>query len=292
MISMAYRKGQVAAATALFVMAIGATQGLRASYVDAVEGANPKNYWRLEEQAGDAQDLGSNPVTGAYGTAVQRSAAGPRPADGYRAFGLNNTAAGFDPASTSDPNSTVDMGNYAPVTGGNPRTILAWINLDVVAAAKNQAITYYGAENSNERFRFEVFGDELSCDVNGSRLTGGDTTLEPGQWYFVGVVVPNIPTPAIEDVQLFVDGMQEMSQGPGTIVRSGNINTGSSADFNVGRHPGKSFNVEGTVDEVVVFDRALSSSEILGLYNAAIPEPGTLGLFAAAALAALTRRRR
>jgi hypothetical protein len=48
----------------------------------------------------------------------------------------------------------------------------------------------------------------------------------------------------------------------------------------------------GYMDEVRIYDRALTATDVTELYNATIPEPGTLAVLTVGGLFALARKRR
>ena len=88
---------------------------------------------------------------------------------------------------------------------------------------------------------------------------------------------------------VFVDGVLSVSQ-------AGNNITDPTFDVIVGGHgrdaadpAGQSFN--GLLDDVRIYDNALTASEIMDARNSVIPEPSTFSLLGLAALGLIRRRR-
>ena len=278
-------------AIALAAAVLCSGSSVQAGYIDAVNSLNPIDYWRLEESTSPAIDSGDPPgQNGAVGSLVDLQQAGPRPSQ-YPGMPANNFAALFATAANNNSNDAgINMGNYAPVTGSGARTVLAWINPSELAS--NNTIVYYGQEAAGKRFRFQTAGNQLSFDING-RAIFGEPVLQTDQWYLAGVVIPD-GAEKVGDVQLWLNGsLQTTTEGT---FADPTINTGSTKDFFIGRHPGAAFDFEGLIDEVAVFNYALSEAQMEGLWTAAntapVPEPGTLLLTAlGAALLALRWRR-
>lgn len=119
----------------------------------------------------------------------------------------------------------------------------------------------------------------------------GGANVNDGQWHhFVGTsdAASNVHT-------LWIDGVNMASQG-----LTGSITSDPNLPLMVGENPqanGREWN--GEIDDVAIWNRALSESEILQIFNAgqagtslgAIPEP-TVGLLGLLSLGLLTIRRR
>ncbi len=265
------RNLSLTAAIALLAL-LGGNSTCEAGYVNYLRGLDPLNYWRLEEASGAAADLGSNNRPGTYGSAVVRRGDGVP----HRGFLPSNYAAQFTTDADGNANNAgVSMGNYAPVTGAGARTILAWINPSDLSGV--HAIVYYGSESNGDRFRLQTMGDRLALDVH-TRFRLGSVPLQLDQWYLVGLTLPS--GGRIHNAQLWINGQRDTgatSEGSG-----GMVSTGSNRPFLIGRHPGASFDFQGVIDEVAVFDRVLTATEMQQLYQSAFaaPEPGTLALAA------------
>lgn len=126
----------------------------------------------------------------------------------------------------------------------------------------------------SEIFRFGIGSNGTAGAVTWSTNDGssindmsGSTTVDDGQWHFV-VATYNVSSATKE---IYVDGQLDTttswggaSLGNGT-ERYGFLGTGSEAsNFNGSRGPSTWF--DGVMDEMFIFDRALSSTEIEDIY--------------------------
>ena len=68
---------------------------------------------------------------------------------------------------------------------------------------------------------------------------------------------------------------------------SASVDTYSANDFELGRDTFHDYYMRSAIDDVKIWDRALSASEVASL----VPEPSTLVLFGLSTVALLTRRR-
>ncbi len=268
-------------------------------YVQYVRGLNPIDYWRLGETSGPAQNLGTpHTPTGTYGSNVTRGADGPNASSGFRNFLPTNRSVQFPLTTAGNSNSVVDLGAYAPVTGDDARTILAWVRPTALNTPTDnpfgiRTILYYGSESANQRFRVHLMENNLALDVRGRGVRVTDTALSVGEWSFIALSMSDGDD--LLDVRLYMNGELQVNK---TILGAAGpltINTGAGPSFLLGRHPGAAFDFEGNIDEVAFFNRALSGEEILQLYelSMAAPEPSTfvlLGLLALALPWALRRR--
>ena len=157
-------------------------------------------------------------------------------------------------------NEYVQMAGYYPVTGGNPRTISAWIKPRDTGAAK--VIAMWGSTAvSGGRFQFVVtVGDKLSIGIEGSSF-GGVVDVEDGFWHHV---VAKCTGNNLNTCSLFVDGSLDTNSGT-----SATIDTTSTNDpLTIGYWPSGTFGpFDGQIDEVRIYNRALTSSEVERLYK-------------------------
>ncbi|MBT4165627.1 hypothetical protein HOE04_01155, partial [archaeon] len=110
---------------------------------------------------------------------------------------------------------------------------------------------YYLGTRSG-KFRFDV--------GNGSGSDGllvSDSGYNENQWYHI-VGTRN----STGNLKLYLDGMQQAE----AYTIEGDIS--NSYTFKIGARNGGTYIFNGTIDEVMVFNRSLSASEVLSLYNA------------------------
>jgi Alpha galactosidase A/Concanavalin A-like lectin/glucanases superfamily/Alpha galactosidase C-terminal beta sandwich domain/Alpha-galactosidase, CBM13 domain len=216
---------------------------------------NPVAYWRFSETSGPTAADSAGGYNGAYGSAVTRGVAGPRPAD-FLGFEITNTAAQF---ANGVNNSWITI--PALNLNTNQVTITAWIY-----PAGNQAaytgLVFCRSGGTVSGMNLNGAGTDLGYTWNNNSGTWGwNSGVQPpaNQWSFVALVVQ----PAGATVYLInTNGQQSATNavanpnqafaGAGTI----GTDTYSSAV--------RAFN--GIMDEVAVFNHALTPAQLQQLY--------------------------
>lgn len=146
----------------------------------------------------------------------------------------------------------------APATGlpidDNDRTLDLWVNVNTFYAGEAFFAGYGSFGSTDQTYHLGTSGRTLFFSQWGQAIHGPD--LETGRWYHVAV------TNAGASVTLYLDGEP---------VASGDlrINTPGRTELFIGSLPGDSSKrVDGLIDEVEVFNRALSASEIRAIFLA------------------------
>jgi hypothetical protein len=91
-----------------------------------------------------------------------------------------------------------------------------------------------------------------------STTVSSNTVATAGQWYFVTAVKSGA------DISIYVNGQLENTSSPGSSFTDTN-----STDLLIGSNISQSAFMNGLIDEVEIFNRALSAGEIEALFNAA-----------------------
>lgn len=162
-----------------------------------------------------------------------------------------------------------EFSGYFGVSGGRPRTVCAWIQ---TAQASGMILTYGGLD-AGTRWLFFVNNSKLQLGVSGANLFS-DQTVADGQWHHVAAVLeaPETGPVTVQHLRLYIDGQP----AAGTYTNpSQPINTGALCPVRIGTiqqttGPLGSF-FAGRMDEVRLYDRALSPEEIAQLYQQGNP---------------------
>ena len=112
--------------------------------------------------------------------------------------------------------------------------------------------------------------------------TVGSTVVNDGAWHQLGLV-SNGTT-----IQLYVDGVAEGT--PSAYTGSGAINS-----LQLGKRFGGSHAISADIDDVAIYDTALSANEMLSLSTnaaVAVPEPSSTALLGLGGIALILRRRK
>lgn len=192
----------------------------------------------------------------------------------------------------------IDGLSYAANAGPAQLTISAWVNTTYAGGGNNWAILdfdrsefFHLSLNGAGRFLFAT--SSLSGGIDDFRSAG--SSYNDGAWHHVTAVYDGT------DKFLYVDGALEATRldphGGASLGRNRNrygyLGDGSeSASYNAGRN---NRYYEGAIDDVALYHRALSPTEVVANYTGAslgaVPEPGS-GLLALLGLGALCARRR
>ena len=253
--------------------------GAGVGYQGVVLSDNPVAYWRMDEASGNTlSDTSGNGHT-ATATNATYGAAHPLYSDPA------NTAVDFGPSSAwAKTDAPILASEFA---GGGDYTIELWFNADTrhqgdllaftQAPSGGHTILLELESNGKIRYLHRVpAGGSGGVDIYSSQL------YDPAEWNHLVAVRQG------GDMALYLNGVQD------PVTASFGANVVDDMDLTFGRLSPTSgirhFN--GLMDEVALYDRALSADEIRMHYYAATPEPATLSLLAAGALGLLARRRR
>ena len=235
-------------------------------YFETVKAAAPVAYWRLGEPSGNRAfnegSLGSA-ADGAYNGDTILGEPGGAP--GSTTLGTENTSVTFDGAG-----DYVQATGYKGITGTDPRTVSAWIKTD---DSGNGPIVSWGTNSAGQKWNFRVQDKNgpagtVRVEVNGGYQVG-TTYVADGEWHHVAATWEDDGVNTnVNDVRLWVDGVL---QGVGASQGQA-INTASGTDVRIGRGIPTDDYFDGGIDEVQIYDRAMSRSEIRALAGLA-PDP-------------------
>jgi len=295
------------AACLLLLFTVGPTADAGSVYSDLViDNTSPVIYWDLNETAGPtwppittANDL--VPIAGGanIGTyhRVELNNAGPRPSDGYLNMDSANAAPRADwygeAVEYTSLNTTAGVGTAA-------YSAQVWFNSS--EPFTGTALNYFfGRGNSGDtRDQVLVSGTSLSvpnrlyfinATSGGPTILEGTTDLAPDTWYHMLLVRDN------EDINVYLNGQPDITGTASWLGGTGDyLSIANRSDFVTATGNG----LRGLVDEVAVWDRALTSQEALNLYEyattgsgpAPVPEPATWGLALIGVLFLLPRYRK
>ena len=205
-----------------------------------VSDPNLVGYWKLDEGAG--------------GTAVDYSGydhhgtltGDPQWADGYDVGALDFGAGDF-----------VDAVDFKGVTGTQSRTVSAWIKTSAIGE-----VASWGANTAGQKWIFRVQESNgtvgaIRVEVNGGYQVGS-IDLRNGQWHHVAAVLDADDNPNVTEITLYVDGAPE----PISAQLDEAIDTAASSNFRIGQSSWGSRPFTGLIDDVRLYDRALTAEEI------------------------------
>lgn len=286
------------------------SQGYGASiYESTVLADGPVAYYRLGELTGSTATNSSTNGSTLDGTYTNFGAGstpsstigqlGPRPGDPSAANtiqGLEADNIGIRSAANSNAQVDVPDNNLLDITGA--LTLEAWVRRDDTQAANgnNEGIVGKFVGGTNQRSYVFYYNSRtgtglpsVGLTLNTSGVSGGNTDFSTtvnipagstsGWTYLAAVYEPGVR------MSVYMNGV---SIGEKTTGLPASPLFAGTAPLWIGRQFSNATNTafEGLIDEVAIYDKALTPAQVLAHYNAAVvPEPGA-GLLAVMAMMA------
>ena len=140
--------------------------------------------------------------------------------------------------------------DYVPISGAADRAVTAWVRM---VSTDVQGIVAWGqiAGQSKWVIRLSTKG-QLRLEIEGAAIKG-NSRLADGEWHHIAVSFANDGTPALGDVDLYADGTLQNHANAAL-----QINTSPTGNLEIGRNLKNDGFFEGSIDEVKIYDRALS----------------------------------
>ncbi len=240
------------------------------------------NAGTVAVRSGNTVDLGDTVITGAVSSVPQDDGLEARfrfngtfddtsgnERDGIESGGTIEFASGpegLGQAGDFDGSGEhLELTGYQGVAGATPRTMSAWIK----TTGNDVAIMGWGNNQSGgDKWVWRTQTGNNGAD-GGLRLevhngyTIGTTDLRDDQWHHVVAVFPDGGT-NVDDIILFVDGQDDGRSGLNDVA----INTNTVRDVWIGNDPiDNDRGWDGLLDEVMIWDVALTPAEVLALYQ-------------------------
>jgi hypothetical protein len=155
--------------------------------------------------------------------------------------------------------SWIDVPDFKGITGTHARTCMAWVWIEP-AGGPTLPILSWGDKNvagGSWDVQINSFG-KLQVQISGGGSMAGVSVANYFEWIHVAAVLPEGGDSA-EDLRLYFNGVQET----GTI-KAGAINTIAKDAMRIGTD-GTSYYFTGRIDDVRVYDRALTAEEIAAI---------------------------
>ncbi len=183
-------------------------------------------------------------------------------------FGNANSAYSFD--GTSNYIRCVNAG----VTGSNSRSVAFWIKTN--STSPGSIISYGNSDSSSQDFRVILHGLGISCGANtdmACTITGSGRGIQYASnntWDFFTIVYDNTLSTNLLNVKIYKNGILATSYCDENITNS--LNTGSTNPLTIGCYHWLSYSgnkqyFSGTLDDIGLWNRALTPDEVLTLYG-------------------------
>lgn len=209
-------------------------------------------WWRFEETAGKT-------AADSSGHGHHGRLEGNLSFDTHSAPGRSGRAIRLD-----GTEECVRVPSFKGVTGTRARTVAAWIK----TAQRTGEIASWGRNEHGQMFIFGHIRGRVGVTPKGGYLYMKAAT-DDDAWHLVAVVVQEASPPNLHDhVKLYKDGEVAEIDDIG-LLDLWPIETGADQDVCLGRR------FKGLLDEVRLYDRALSEEEIKALFKLGTDQPLT-----------------
>lgn len=158
----------------------------------------------------------------------------------------------------------VQADNYAGITGDRSRTCAAWIK----TTGTDGVILSWGLAETGKKWIFRVGSTgQLEVGVwNG--FIRGTSLVNDGQWHHIAAVLENDGYPTLDEIRLYVDGVEQTTSCYNYVGDLPHICTDNTQLVLVGaRYDNLAYAdfFYGVIDDVRIYERALTQTEIQAL---------------------------
>ena len=232
-----------------------------------ISSLSPKGWWRNGDGTGETDSGGGTPAnTDTVGTVANQGSVNTGSGEGNMT-GTNGPTFSTDvpvemfsrySVSLDGTDDYMDVGTVSDLNGSiSAVTLSAWINISSFGRA-----IMSGGSSGSDRFYLQAFNSTNFRYGSGSGFHDFTVpTISTSTWVHVGIVHNGT------SATLYLNGVAS-SSGVQT-VESPNANYGTA--FKVGSYYTGSTYFPGLIDEVAVFNSALSSTNITAIYNSGVP---------------------
>jgi len=158
-------------------------------------------------------------------------------------------------------NDYVEITGYKGVLGANAFSITTWIKTMYIGEDP-QEIVYYGTHDSGQRCEFRVHTDGHIRMGNGAGQVEGLIDVTDGGWHHVAATIKENATNSSSDVRIYLDGQDDTQESTDPDA----FDLVADWDVTIGYRPSQNDRFfMGEIDDVRIYDRALSQEEIVWL---------------------------
>ena len=292
----------------LFIMPLIAVMGAVMSIVLVPYGAQGATIFEDAIVYYDFEETGQAVLDQSTTTAINLqlgSTGGVDANDPARTAGKSGSGLGFTLANGDIATSDSDQ-NALDFDGGDPFTVAGWFRRPDNAVTLSQLVTKMDTPGSYPGWLFNWRGSSTSANANGIELllrdnAGGASdgllavrseAVVTTDWVHLAATYDGSAT--VGGIQLYADGQllglgSDANNTQDVSFETTSV-TNNNAPFNIGGRNNIG-NFDGFADDVAVWDRVLTQSEILEAM-AIVPEPSGIALVGLAILSVALRRRR
>jgi hypothetical protein len=219
----------------------------------------PIAYWKLDETTGvtASDERGQHP-------GVLRNF----PSDGSQ-WVVGASAGGLRFDGIDD---YVEVNRLPTMPASQPRTVADWIKLSTIPTA-GQTLLVWGGPLPTDHWRLEIDANRRLRFVCGVGYAVASRVVGDTQWHHIAVALDPLVSnrPHVSDIRLYVDARPQAVYE----LNEQEITANAAEDLRIGfpYDPAASQPFDGIIDDVRLYDTALSPAHVRQIYNATVPNP-------------------
>ncbi|MEA2689256.1 MAG: hypothetical protein QOD51_1863, partial [Candidatus Eremiobacteraeota bacterium] len=230
-----------------------------AAYPNAVLLDHPVAFYRLDDTGTTMADAGPNLLNGTYGSAATHGAGSLVPNTIDPATGFPGGAWSATKIATVAQSSTLQPANV---------TVEAWVSEQAANSSGFIDLVSYGSQTGQGYALQLTPSNTVSwymTTTGGSSYAPGSTVLTPGSSYHIVATYDGV------NAKVYVNGVLDGSSTGGSAITYAGIGT-YGLSIGAGQNTGRNV-LNGTVDDVAVFNAALTATQVSAHYAAAQVAP-------------------
>lgn len=230
---------------------------------DAMVATPPSVHWPLDEGSGTIiTEVSTLAISDAFGAGMSWSTDVPGPASSASLSFANGSGVGtnLDSAATG-------------ISGSSAKTLTGWIKTATTAddGIFGYSPTIGGTAGADLRLLVNAAG-KLRFEANVGNFSVSANSVNDNAWHFVALVIPAGATTA--GVSFYTDGTRSV---PASSGGSSVLNTATGGEIFLGTDGNTTRYFSGLLDDVRIFDRALTDTELDALMAAMAVAPPASG---------------
>lgn len=177
-------------------------------------------------------------------------------------IGKSNSAYSFN-----GTNSFIQTNRLGP-TGKSSRTYSFWLKTS--STAIQTLIDYYGGTGGAFQATLNSPCSGIGIDAGTGVVTRGNSTLINNNWAHCAMIFDSITASTISDVRIYINGVLQSTISCSALNPNALVNTTNVANIVFGKTTSNLRYFDGSMDDIGIWNRALTAQEVTALYQACI----------------------
>jgi hypothetical protein len=153
-------------------------------------------------------------------------------------------------------NDYAEVQGFYGINGLNPRTISAWIKTD----SNNSNIMGWGRSSAGKEWKLSISNGKFRTSVWSGGVFGSNAA-DINDWVYIASILPS-ESSASSQIMHYFNGNLEILE-----IQEFSIFTGNDYTIKIGTNMNAGGKMNGAIDDLRLYDRALSAAEVQALYN-------------------------